>query len=571
MDTATQLKTAFVPTNAGQQTALNNALNAIPVDTLNTPAPTVPPAPLPPTPSIPNTGANVDISANTPIVSPTPLTPPVSIPTTDQATQPAWYQRLLDSIKPTSATDTMNSLSTTAGIDTKQTDYNTKQQALLDAQANLTGINARLSAINANANAIPIQNQQNAQGRGITVAGEQPITAAALRENALKAIPLQTEALVAQAGVAAAQGNAQLAQSILQQAQDHVDKTFQIQMSDAQNEYNYKKDIIDHYYDFATKEQQAQLDAKKTKDAQDFTLLQNNLNNGQSIATEAMKNGQGALAAKITSLDPKSPTYVNDLAKLQSQVIDPNAGLDTELKRAQLLKLQKELNPGNDSGTVNEDLHAYGSQYADTGKLPSPAALKLSGLNIGQVTSYAKQLPKPNGSLVSTNTGTKSSAINADEESAITASYELLNNTLPRLKELFPKLFTGVLGGLGGKIYTTQDKQDYNTFRQEFLSKLLLARSGKVVSPAEYDRYSNLLPTTFNQPFFLGSDGSKKLNSLETSIKTSLDNTLNDKQLSIYGYSKVDVNGTQRTVGEVLDIGGTKYKVLPDGTLTDII
>jgi hypothetical protein len=80
-----------------------------------------------------------------------------------------------------------------------------------------------------------------------------------------------------------------------------------------------------------------------------------------------------------------------------------------------------------------------------------------------------------------------------------------------------------------------------------------------------------MLPTVWNQSFFLGSDGLKKLNSIEKSMKANLDNTLNSNQLSIYGYSDVNVNGTKMKVGEVIDIGGTNYRVLPDGTLTDII
>ena len=148
---------------------------------------------------------------------------------------------------------------------------------------------------------------------------------------------------------------------------------------------------------------------------------------------------------------------------------------------------------------------------------------------------------------------------------------EIVNKTLPDLRDRFGKINTGLLGGIGGAIFTSQDRQDYNTFRAEFLSKLLVARSGAAVTEQEYARYAELLPTNFNQVFFLGSDGDKKLSSLETSMKTNLDSSLASKQQSIYGYSKVDVGGTQRTVGEVVDIAGTQYKVLPDGTLTDII
>lgn len=253
--------------------------------------------------------------------------------------------------------------------------------------------------------------------------------------------------------------------------------------------------------------------------------------------------------------------------------------LDTQLKKLQIeekradiekTKAEAALLVGN-SGSKSDNLNSYAMQYSDTGKLPSPAELKQSGLSIGQVTLLAKQSPKPNGALVSTNTGVKSSSLSLAQEEGILAMSEIVRDTLPALQEKFPKLYTGLLGGIGGAIYTTQDRQDYRTFRQEFLNKLLKARSGSTVTPQEYDRYQSLLPGEFNQSFFFGSDGLKKLNSLSTAMKSSLDGALNNQQLSIYGYSKANVNGEPRTIGEILNIGGVKYKVLPDGTLTDII
>lgn len=266
-----------------------------------------------------------------------------------------------------------------------------------------------------------------------------------------------------------------------------------------------------------------------------------------------------------------------ELAKIASSngIID----LDTQLRKVQIeekveeikkIKAEADQIAGKDGGN-SDNLSAYANQFADTGKLPSPAELKQSGLTVGQVTTLAKQTKKPDGAVVSTNTGVKSSALSPAQEEGITAMSEIVRQILPSLKEKFPKLYTGLIGGVAGEIYTTQDRQDYLTFRQEFLNKLLKARSGATVTPQEYERYSALLPSTFNQSFFLGSDGLKKLNSLETAMKSSLDNTLNSNQVSIYGYSTVDVGGEKRKVGELLDIGGRKYRVLPDGTLTDII
>jgi hypothetical protein len=252
--------------------------------------------------------------------------------------------------------------------------------------------------------------------------------------------------------------------------------------------------------------------------------------------------------------------------------------LDRQMQQSQMFtqslqqqKLLAELNPTGDT-SVNQDIEAYGQQYAETGTLPSPSALKESGITAAQVTEYARQTPKADGAILSTNTGIKPKTLSAKQEEGISAMNEIVQNTLPALKDRFGKIATGVLGGLGGKVWTSQDRQDYLTFRAEFLSKLLVARSGAAVTEQEYARYADMLPGEFNQIFFLGTDGMKKLNSLESSMKTNLDNSLNTTQTVIQGYSKVNVPGIgQKTVGEHLDFNGVTYRVLPDGLLTDVI
>jgi len=392
------------------------------------------------------------------------------------------------------------------------------------------------------------------QGRGIPeaiIGGQQAQIA---RETAISALPVQAQ-------LSAAQGN-------LEMANDSLDRLFKIYSEDANNKYNYDREVRKAVYDFASSEDKRKLDAFDRQKERELKEQDMMLADAKEYAKMAFSNNQSSLGAKITQLDYKSPTFRQDLAKLQAQLKDP-------VQQAQLTKLNAEIaqlnNKGQTVNGVNEDLTAYASQYADTGKLPSPAELKMSGLSVGQVTSFAKQMPKPNGALVSTNTGTKSSSLSAVEEEGITAMNEIIQQTLPALKEKFNSINTGVLGGIAGKIYTTQDRQDFLTYRQEFLNKLLKARSGATVTPQEYARYEKMLPTTFNQAFFLGADGEKKLNSLDTAMRASLNNSLKTKQQSIYGYSTVKVGNQERVVGEIVDIGGVNYRVLPDGSLTDIL
>lgn len=373
---------------------------------------------------------------------------------------------------------------------------------------------------------------------------------------------------------------AQADQNLLAAAEQTIKDKVDAQFSPIQ-------DQIDWLTKFASIAQNDLTESEKTILTAQINKQQTDYDNLTSVANSLQQNmlANGAPQSTYSALDKIVEDYHAgrmDAQTAQSRMY-ASAGtygtdiLGRKIKEASLAKTYQDIAKAKAEadalagGGKSEDLLAYASQYSDTGKLPSPAELKLSGLSVGQVTAMAKQTPKPSGALVSTNTGTKSSALSPTQEAGVTALSEIVQQTLPNMQRLFPKIATGVLGGLGGIVWTSQNKQDYLTFRAEFLSKLLVARSGAAVTEQEYARYSKLLPTAFNQPFFLGSDGSKKLTALQSSMVNNLNTVLNTQQLSIYGYSKIKVNGIDRTVGEVLDIGGVQYRVLPDGTLTDII
>lgn len=313
------LTNGSIPT---MQAPTGQAITAIPADELGNPKltpPTIPNVPIPSDLTSLNTSGNSAISGNTAALTPPETsTDDMSSDTTDAT--PTWYQRALAAIQPSSATQTETTDENQANISGLTKNVNTDQEAVNTANTNLANLNAQLKVYSDNAQAIPIADQANATGRGITAAGLAPVDSANLRNNALAAIPLQAQVLAAQASVASAQGNATLAQSILTQAQDHVDKLFSLQSTDAANQYNYNKSIIDSYYNYATSQQQAQLDALKTTQANAFTRSQSLLSDANDLAKTAISNGAATIAGKIMALDPKSPTYETDLGKLASQI-----------------------------------------------------------------------------------------------------------------------------------------------------------------------------------------------------------------------------------------------------------
>lgn len=228
-------------------------------------------------------------------------------------------QYLSGSTPPPSASDSYNKLYNSSGIPGLQTNSNTDAASLKTAQANLDATNAKLAGITAQASAIPIQDQKDITGL-VTTGGLATKTSAELRNNALQALPLQAQAIAQQAAVAAAQGNSTLSANLLTQAQDHLDKMFQIQSTDATNQYNYQQDQRKAVYDFATKAQQAQLDAQSKAADQAHTDLQAAIRNAQDLAKTAIANGQPDIAAKIAALDPNSNTYRTDLAALEGKM-----------------------------------------------------------------------------------------------------------------------------------------------------------------------------------------------------------------------------------------------------------
>lgn len=214
-----------------------------------------------------------------------------------------------------------------------------------------------------------------------------------------------------------------------------------------------------------------------------------------------------------------------------------------------------------------DNIQAFAENYASTGVKPTGLPKNIS---LSDVTKAAKELPKQNGAVIDLNTGVKPSKLSADEEKGITATYDIVNNKLPVLLEKFNKINTGVLGAIGGAIYTSQDRQDFATTRGEILNLLLQARSGATVSPQEYERYSNLIPSEWNQAFFLGSDGEKKIKSLQKSLEDTLSSKLTSNGLGIYGYSKVKVGDSEYKIGDIISNGSQKGRINTDGSITII-
>lgn len=187
------------------------------------------------------------------------------------------YLSAIQSIKQPSATQTYSDLYGKSGLQEQKNVVNEKAAITAEAQGRLNNISAQLQALNIEAQTIPVQIQQESEGRGRTAGGVASLQADALRANALKALPLQAQAAVIQAEVATAQGNQKLAQDLYTQAQDHFDRMFTLQLQDAQNQYESQTNLINQLFSFADKQQQRQLQALRDQADMDFKTRQDEL------------------------------------------------------------------------------------------------------------------------------------------------------------------------------------------------------------------------------------------------------------------------------------------------------
>lgn len=544
-------------------------------------------------PYTPNTAITPEaLQPQTPIVPATPATP-TAAPALDgqiSATTDAYNQNLInkqnqaETAKNAALADYTKAQAAQQGITTLQGQAE-KNAGLDQVQSDLTDINnqilAERNALNHQLAAV----DQNSQGGTRTqIEGQKAF--------------LNQQSLSRQADLAIIQ---YAAQNKFDNVKAIADRQAALQFEQQQNNLDALKTTYEDYKDvFTTAEQraftsaqadrQAELDQKKA----DYTQMQNTkiqllqqaqLNNAPVSVLSAIQSAPDAQSA-ISAAGQYGVDTLDRQAKLANIAQSyASANASSLSARKSLIDLANAGDPtaitqlGFDPTDANSaekvaNVQAYGQQYASTGKLPSPAELKQSGLTVSDVTNFAKQSPKPDGALVSTDTGVTPSNLSAAQQTGIQSLSEIVTQTIPALKDKFSKLNAGITGKIGSYIYTTQDRQDYNTLRQDFLSKLLLARSGAAVSEQEYERLSNLVPTDMANAGLggLSNKGGKALNSLESSMKETLNSQLKNNNLAIYGYSTVNVPSLgQKKVGEIVNIGGTQYRVLPDGNLTDII
>lgn len=156
------------------------------------------------------------------------------------------------------------------------------------------------------------------QGRGQTqgfIGGEQ---ARISREAAIMALPVQAQ-------LAAAQGN-------LEQAKELMGQLYQAKSADIQADMTYRTNLVNSLISFASNSQQTVLQAKLADNAQASQIAQQNLAYQHQLGLQALEYGQNNLVTGIANIDPKSPTFEQDIAKYTSKLRKPVAAASSPWK-----------------------------------------------------------------------------------------------------------------------------------------------------------------------------------------------------------------------------------------------
>lgn len=147
------------------------------------------------------------------------------------------------------------------------------------------------------------------QGRGITdtiIGGQQ---ARISREAAIMAMPIQAQ-------LAAAQGN-------LEQAKELMGQLYQAKSADIQADQTYRTNLVNSVMGWANTAQSNILQAKLSDISQRAQTAQANLAYQRQLGLQALEYGQNGLITGISSIDPNSPTFEQDIAAYTAQLRKP--------------------------------------------------------------------------------------------------------------------------------------------------------------------------------------------------------------------------------------------------------
>ncbi len=207
-------------------------------------------------------------------------------------------------------------------VKAQQDVVNQKQQELNNYTSQLNAIVAKQTQ-----DLLSLRQVGSQEGVTETVYGGQQATIN--REAAIKALPVQAQ-------ISAAQGNLKLAQDYLGQIKD-------LKQEQIDSDYSYNIAKFNAIKDYVTGEDKIKLDKITTDETRAYNQSRDNINTQDEWSKIALDSGQSDLISQIQKVNPASPTFATDLAKVTSGIHQD------ELKQLQIAKAKTDL--ANAQGT----------------------------------------------------------------------------------------------------------------------------------------------------------------------------------------------------------------------------
>lgn len=264
------------------------------------------------------TPSSLEPVSGLPFVNPNPVFPPTvaGLDSSGQAAPLPQEQEQSDIIK-----RTQSLYDQLTGRAAEQTAAETAQ-GLPELQKVQTDLSARLKGLQNEALAIPLQLQNEAQGRGITAGGLQPLQTAALRNNAIQALSINSL-------LESSRGNIANAQALADKAVAAKFDPIEAQIN--ANLQNLNLLSKDPSLTLAQQNRlQAQQALQETAKA-NLAKQKENASAGQALINAAMQNSQGSQEAQLAinqalGLDSTAPDYVQKVFNAVGQYqTDPQA------------------------------------------------------------------------------------------------------------------------------------------------------------------------------------------------------------------------------------------------------
>jgi hypothetical protein len=320
----------------------------------------------------PNVITSDSLTPQTPITPVQPYIPPVPDVKGLDATPPA-----LPTPQDTKASDLATQIQNLNNRLIGRSEFKTQQetaQGIPELQKTQTDLASQLKSIQNEAQAIPLQLQNEAAGRGITAGGLAPLQTARLRTNAIQALGISSL-------LEASRGNLATAQSL-------VDRAVAARFDPIKEEIAAKTANLDLILKDPNTTIQEKNRAQLQKDiqdqkARDLEKQKENAKTGQALAVAALKNNPDDPTAsfnaqQVLKLDPTSPTYLSDafnlVGKYQANLIEyQQAKLGLTKTQAEINKLNSDAQTALATGDAVSTpvLQGMLNVYKSTGVLPA--------------------------------------------------------------------------------------------------------------------------------------------------------------------------------------------------------